>query len=536
MIKHGNSDIKLKRYLQLSGKIMKSVTEAEVVEGLLNSALELTDVGLISYVPLDDYNQPMSAITRGVPTTNVVNAWMEYIASPAVRAKCRSCSQYHSVVKECSLLSEGLEEISTIGSLQGIFCLPVSSNDKTFGILNLFIPENISLNLDLETLLSSLICEAAIKIEIFRLQDIFVNNQSNQYTTKFGIIEAIFVDHITHYHQLLNTKFIYVKLQSENWIFSGEPFVIGVISEELKEELNVSFSRGGNSDLSAAVLPSRNDLTTANGGFVHVIPIQNERGDSVASVVLGKHLNKEFNAGEESKIGEIIQVINNFNNLSKALFDFEKNTQLQERKRIAREIHDGLAQTLGLLKLQSAQLSGFIEDGNMLRAKELAPDFHQALSEAYDDTREAIDNLRADISGEDIHRWLNTFAAEFKEISSMEVVVECSDIKNKIAPEINIQLARIVQEALSNIRKHSDASMVWLNCSYDRNQLILDITDNGVGFSVDDIRSPFNHGLIGMQERTKLIGAELIILSERDNGTTIRVLHPSQEDKGEGNS
>jgi signal transduction histidine kinase len=86
----------------------------------------------------------------------------------------------------------------------------------------------------------------------------------------------------------------------------------------------------------------------------------------------------------------------------------------------------------------------------------------------------------------------------------MEVNLSLED-KIKLSPEVIVQIIRILQEALSNIRKHSGADQVWINTREDGHDMILEIRDNGNGFTAEDIPEISRHGLKGMRERAELI-------------------------------
>jgi two-component system nitrate/nitrite sensor histidine kinase NarX len=95
--------------------------------------------------------------------------------------------------------------------------------------------------------------------------------------------------------------------------------------------------------------------------------------------------------------------------------------------------------------------------------------------------------------------------------------------------EYHAQLIRIVQEALSNVRKHSGADQVTLACIQDGGDLILEIHDNGDGFSPNESLAPSQHGLKGMRERADLIGADFQVISKPGSGTIVRVRLPVED-------
>jgi two-component system nitrate/nitrite sensor histidine kinase NarX len=151
------------------------------------------------------------------------------------------------------------------------------------------------------------------------------------------------------------------------------------------------------------------------------------------------------------------------------------------------------------------------------------------LTEAYQDTRQAIDGLRMASNKEGMSTWLRQIAADFEEYTTIQAEVVCPDNDPCLPPEVQAQLIRIVQEALSNVRKHANATQVEIACSAAGDELVLEIRDNGQGFSPVDIPGPSQHGLRGMRERADLIGAEFQVVSRPTHGATVSVHLPLEE-------
>jgi two-component system nitrate/nitrite sensor histidine kinase NarX len=206
--------------------------------------------------------------------------------------------------------------------------------------------------------------------------------------------------------------------------------------------------------------------------------------------------------------------------------EIEYKTLMAERARLAREIHDGLAQTLGFLKLQNAQMQNLLAQKDEKKLKDSLAQSYKVLSEAYLDARQVIDGLRIAPEGFGIHKWLERTLIEFEENSDLEVILEESQEFSDFAPEVQAQLIRIVQEALSNIRKHAHAKNVWISLFQEDNDLVLEIRDDGCGFEPEDIPSASRYGLRGMRERSELIGADFQIISRLHEGTIVRIRVP----------
>jgi two-component system nitrate/nitrite sensor histidine kinase NarX len=114
------------------------------------------------------------------------------------------------------------------------------------------------------------------------------------------------------------------------------------------------------------------------------------------------------------------------------------------------------------------------------------------------------------------------------------MVVDLCDpeLASGLSPEVQAQLIRIVQEALSNVRKHAGARRVDISCNLVGEELVMEIHDDGAGFNVEDVPGPSQHGLRGMRERAELIGAELQVVSQPDRGTAVVVRLPVQAKEG----
>ena len=122
--------------------------------------------------------------------------------------------------------------------------------------------------------------------------------------------------------------------------------------------------------------------------------------------------------------------------------------------------------------------------------------------------------------------WLAQMASEFEEISGLPIELEESDVHASLPGEVQAQLVRILQEALSNIRKHASASRVWIACRETTDALVIEVRDDGEGFSPEDVASAAQYGLRGMRERAELIGADFQVVSRPGAGATVHLRLP----------
>ena len=210
------------------------------------------------------------------------------------------------------------------------------------------------------------------------------------------------------------------------------------------------------------------------------------------------------------------------------LGQLEYKAVLDERTRLAREIHDGLAQTLAFLKLEAGRMQTYVSKGEVDAVTRALQGCYRTLSDAYLDARQAIDNLRY-VPDELLSDWLQTTAANFKTLTGMTVDISNVQLSYAFTPSIKAQLIRIVQEALTNIRKHARACKVKVSAFERAGEAIIEIQDNGCGFSPEDSRPAARYGLRSMRERAESIGAELQITSAPGLGTTVRLRIPVME-------
>jgi two-component system nitrate/nitrite sensor histidine kinase NarX len=153
---------------------------------------------------------------------------------------------------------------------------------------------------------------------------------------------------------------------------------------------------------------------------------------------------------------------------------------------------------------------------------------HQTLSDAYLDARQAIDNLRH-VPDESLSDWLQSTAADFQLLTDMRVDVSNVHLDRSFHPKIKAQLIRIVQEALTNVRKHAQSCAVTISAFERDREVIFEVRDNGRGFSPEGAPTTSQYGLRSMRERAESIDADFQIVSAPGAGTTVRLRIPIRE-------
>jgi two-component system sensor histidine kinase DegS len=204
--------------------------------------------------------------------------------------------------------------------------------------------------------------------------------------------------------------------------------------------------------------------------------------------------------------------------------------QEEERKRIARELHDDTAQELVAL---SRKLDSFTPNASHLPARDISylQELRQQTDRILDGVRRFSQDLRPSILDDlglvPALEWLTSdLTNQFGIAIGMGVLGSV----RRFPSETELVLFRIVQEALRNVWKHSKASRAWVTAEFDDDRTTLTVTDNGKGFElperIGDLASTGKLGLVGMQERAQLIGGTLTLQSKLGEGTTVTVEVP----------
>ncbi|MDP3062251.1 MAG: GAF domain-containing sensor histidine kinase [Chloroflexota bacterium] len=208
---------------------------------------------------------------------------------------------------------------------------------------------------------------------------------------------------------------------------------------------------------------------------------------------------------------------------------------ITERERLSRELHDSLAQALGMLRLQVSQASHLLHTDDVHGARKLLDEVDRATEVAYADVREAILGLRTTVTAD---RRLIPLLRDYLHIFSIQnrikgdLLIEPGADYN-LSPRVEIQLVRIVQEALANVRKHSQASEVNITFSQSEGGVQIAVEDNGRGFDPSRVpgQNEQHFGLTTMRERAEGVGGKLKVQSAPGRGARVILSVPLATDR-----
>ncbi|WP_221075852.1 transporter substrate-binding domain-containing protein [Agarivorans aestuarii] len=202
------------------------------------------------------------------------------------------------------------------------------------------------------------------------------------------------------------------------------------------------------------------------------------------------------------------------------------HVQEEERRRVARELHDDLTQRLAAIAIDAGTFMLTLQDETQ---KSALMKIKQSLVEVADDTHSLSRRLHPSILDQlGLVDALRSEVDSYQQREGIKVELFCSVKRLALAKDDELAIFRIVQEALRNIAKYSEASRVHVSFTVMKDTLILQVSDDGMGFDVEEERQSPGLGLKSMMERARLIGGELVIESEINKGCTIELHVPGK--------
>ncbi len=199
---------------------------------------------------------------------------------------------------------------------------------------------------------------------------------------------------------------------------------------------------------------------------------------------------------------------------------------IKERNAIAHELHDSLAQTLASLRFQVSMLDEAIDRQGADVTHEDIQQIKSGLNDAYTELRELLAHFRAPINSRGLLPALEDLISNFRKQTGMHVLLQKEWDSTRLSANSEMQVLRIIQEALANVRKHSQAHTVrvLLRCDKDDHYHIL-VEDDGIGMDKPAFSGhPGEHlGMSIMKERARYLGGDLRIESETGEGTRVQL-------------
>jgi signal transduction histidine kinase len=205
------------------------------------------------------------------------------------------------------------------------------------------------------------------------------------------------------------------------------------------------------------------------------------------------------------------------------------NAVMQERERLSRELHDGAAQLVAHLLLRLDTIKELVEAHRQHEAEAELERLHGVADEIYQDIGESITGLRTNVAQRGLARALQDYMDQFEERHQIQTSLRTDDAADRLSPLASLQLFRLIQEALTNVRKHAAAREATVILTSDGpDQLSVVIADDGRGFTPGSQRNGKARplGLTSMRERVEALGGTFFVQSQLGEGTHVLATIP----------
>lgn len=253
------------------------------------------------------------------------------------------------------------------------------------------------------------------------------------------------------------------------------------------------------------------------------------RGEVVGVLGVAAHDPRALSGGSEHRllegIGEQVAVAVDNARLHERVLE---DAVLEERERLARELHDGLAQVLAYVNTQTIGIRRLLSLDRRAEAERQVGEMEAAARRVYSDVREAILGLRSSRGA--LVPSLRAYLAEYGRIAGVDLRLDADEQveRLRLPSSTEIQLVRIVQEALANVRKHAHARTATVRLRLEEGALAVEVADDGRGFDASRPRQTGwpHFGLQTMRERAAALGAGYELVSAPGEGTRVAVTLP----------
>ena len=201
----------------------------------------------------------------------------------------------------------------------------------------------------------------------------------------------------------------------------------------------------------------------------------------------------------------------------------------EERGLLARELHDSIAQGLSFQKIQVGLLRDAVRRRDPARAAQVLDELDAGVRESLSDVRELLLHFRTRTNAEDIEPALRTTLQKFEHQTGLPTHLSMEGDALPLPPDVQVQVLHVVQEALSNVRKHAGAHAVWVEVQQAPRWRV-EVRDDGQGFDADGGQADETHvGLRIMRERAARIGATVELVSVPGAGTSVALTLPERQ-------
>lgn len=449
------------------------------------------------------------------------------LVSASTHMHCRQCTTLSSMAwRPCPLLAALPEDLKpAVGSL---VCLPLSTEQPPHALLNVYLPEETALTDTERQMLESMTSTLAVALDHARLRTREIEMlQHMEEAVRQGVGLTNTLEHVLADIATVNRADMGVAFLASR--SNGDSTLIPVASwpgEEFHPHLATLARKAlGTATVTAAVGPG-------NSGHAAALPLVVQGVIIGALVLAGQH---PFASSESAVLSAAAGMMALMVRNTQLYAELERQAILEERSRIARRVHDGLAQSLASLNLKVQETDRLLVYERWADARQALRELREGIQSTYADVRVTIQDLRWPFEdGQGLVECLDQCVAASADLAGLEVSLIVEGEPN-LSPRAEVHIFRIVQEALVNIRRHAQARRAWVRLLSRPEGMTLEVEDDGIGLPAEYRAGelpgePAGHfGLRIIRERVEAIGGQLSLSSVSSAGTKLRVTLPPSD-------
>ena len=475
-------------------------------------------------------------------TLNLAMAWglsehyaqslRNYLSQGVTSDRCRTCSALHAHVEGDCPLFVGVAEQARSDGIHSLMCVPINTEQERVGVLTAYFPSADGPKEEQAYLLNILGGVIAFAVDSMRSRERqmealhSLDDVSRSHHSLNELASQTLLTAMRGWKAQAGAIFLY-HAEEDHWISLAQEGLNGVASSRFS--FAQTLAQQAFREQMQILRPSLAPEAQHGLGSAAALPLITE-GNSFGALFLGADRQHAFSKQHADLLQTIAHQISLAIRNAQLYAEVQQTAMLRERYRLAREFHDGLAQTLGFLGLQLDRIERMLRKGQYEKIEQEINETRQVVRSAYMDVREAIEGLR--LRWQDPEQLAHNLKAYVDDVSRQTgISIHFSATPEDLtAPSrISLQLLRIAQEALTNVRKHAQASHVDVRLIRSDRTLELRVADDGVGFPDTPQRNGGRHssyGLTSMRERAESIDGRLSVVTGPGQGSAITVIVP----------
>ena len=511
--------------------IAAAPNEDEVYKVAVQAPSQLAGAQSATLVIFDEEKQELNLAMAWGLSERHAQTLRNHLDKSVPSDRCRTCSELHAHVGSDCPLFAGVSEQARGDGINSLVCVPIHTEQERVGILTAYFPSAHGPKEEQAYLLNILGGVIAFAVDslrsrerqmeaLYSLDDVSRNHHSLGELAAQTLLTAM-----RGWKAQAGAIFLY-NPEDDRWISLAQKGLGGVASARFSFAQDTA--RQALREQSLILQPSISATAPHGLASAATLPLITE-GQSFGVLFLGAERPYAFSKHHTDLLQTIAHQISLAIRNAQLYAEVQQTAMLRERYRLAREFHDGLAQTLGYLGLQLDRMERMFHKRQYEKIEQEINETRQVVRSAYMDVREAIEGLR--LRWDDPEKLAFNLAAYTRDVSQqMGIPIDfVSSPEDLTAPSrISLQLLRIAQEALTNVRKHAQASRVDVRLTRNGEYLELRVADDGVGFPDTPRENGIyrSYGLSSMRERAESIDGKLSVVTGPGQGSVITVIVP----------